>query len=199
MNKPRSGSPRLTAFFVLAAAVLVLGSCGGSSSNSSSQQVEAARKQGEEAAHERDKLNNLQHQVSRLKHQVHHQGHTVVIEGGQRTTTVATQENAPSVLRTFHAPSGNVSCEILTNGALCSVGSINETFTFSNGEPAQIDSGAALPDSDGELAPYGATVSAGSITCSIPQSSEPRGITCTDGQSGHGFEASRVPSRQKAY
>jgi hypothetical protein len=42
-------------------------------------------------------------------------------------------------------------------------------------------------------------VSEGSITCTIPHSSEPHGIICTDSSSGHGFEASREPERQHVY
>jgi hypothetical protein len=194
----RPASLALTIGCAIALAI-ALGSCGGSNSDAADQQqLEAAKKQGEEAAHEADKLTDLQRQVGHLKHQVHNQGHTVVVEKGAETT-VSTQQSAPSVLRTFHAPSGNVSCEILSSGALCSVASINETFTFSNGEPAQVESGSALPAGGGELAPYGSTVSVGSISCEVPQSSEARGITCSDSQSGHGFEASRISTRQKTY
>jgi hypothetical protein len=103
------------------------------------------------------------------------------------------------VLRTFHAPSGNVSCEILSNGALCSVDSIATTFRFADGGPAQIESGAALSGGAGEFIPYGGTVSAGSVTCTVPLSNEPHGIICTDSESGHGFEASRISGRQHAY
>jgi len=62
-----------------------------------------------------------------------------------------------------------------------------------------MESGSALPRGFGELADYGSTVSAGSITCTIPASAEPRGIACVDTGSGHGFEASSVSSRQEAY
>jgi len=181
------------------ALAIALGSCGGSNSDAAEQQqLEAAREQGEEAAHEADKLADLQRQVGHLKHQVHRQGHTVVVEKDDQTTD-STQQSAPGVLRTFHAPSGNVSCEILSNGALCSVASINETFTLNEGQPAQVEPGSALSAGSGELATYGTVVSAGSITCAIPQSSEARGITCSDSQSGHGFEASRISTRQKTY
>jgi hypothetical protein len=42
-------------------------------------------------------------------------------------------------------------------------------------------------------------VSAGSISCEVPPSDVPRGVTCVDIGTGHGFEASRIASREKAY
>jgi hypothetical protein len=177
----------------------MLAGCGGSSSDApSAAQLEAAKHEGEEAAHERDRVNSLQKQIRSLKHQVKHRG-SVVVEHASSAESAELEANGSTVLRTFHAPSGNVSCEILSHGALCSVGSIDETFSFSDGQPAQVTSGAALADGTGELAPYGSTVSAGSISCTVPNSSEPHGIVCEDNESGHGFEASRVSVRQRTY
>jgi hypothetical protein len=102
-------------------------------------------------------------------------------------------------MRMFHAPSGNVSCEVSAHGALCSVGSTAQTFSFDSGRPAEITPGTVLADGVGEPAPYGAVISSGSIACTVPESDEPRGIICEDGDSGHGFEASRLSSRQRAY
>lgn len=184
----------------LAVALVALSGCGGSSSTAPSEaQLEAAKREGEEAARERGRVNNLQKQVRGLKNQVKHQGSTVVVERGSGANAVASEDIRSTVLRTFHAPSGNVSCEILSDGALCSVDSIATTFVFSDGQEAHIESGASLPEGAGELVSYGGTVSAGSITCTVPLSSEPRGITCTDADSGHGFEASRVSTRQHVY
>jgi hypothetical protein len=42
-------------------------------------------------------------------------------------------------------------------------------------------------------------VSVGDVVCAVPLESEARGVTCSDSATGHGFEASRVPSRQKVY
>ena len=191
--------------FVVAVVVCIIvglstvSGCGSSNSGGSSEQeLEAAKREGEETAREKVRIGRLQQQVHHLQHEVHRQGHTVV-ESDSGAEAAESASVASSVLRTFHAPSGNVSCEILSGGALCSVESTNETFSFDNGEEARIESGAALSRGAGELAPYGSTVSASSITCSIPRSDEPRGITCSDGESGHGFEASRVPDRQSAY
>lgn len=191
--------------FVFAIVICMVGlsavsGCGSSDSGGSSdQELEAAKREGEETAREKAQLGHLQHQVRHLQREVHRQGHTVVIERDPGAGATESPGAASSVLRTFHAPSGNVSCEILSGGALCSVESIDETFSFSNGEEARAESGVALSRGSGEFAPYGSTVSAGSVTCSIPQSDEPRGITCSDDESGHGFEASRIPDRQNVY
>jgi len=192
--------------FVVAIAVCVIFGlsavigCGGSDSNGSSEQeLEAAKREGEESAREKAQVDRLQHQVHHLQREVHQRGHTVVIERGSGVAGGGSSAAGSSVLRAFHAPSGNVSCEILSSGALCSVESITKTFSFDAGEEARTESGVALSRGAGELAPYGSTVSVGSITCLIPQSDEPRGITCSDGESGHGFEASRVPDRQSVY
>jgi len=180
--------------------LLAASGCGNSGADDpSKQELEAARQEGEEAAREKARVDHLQRQIHNLQHEVHRQNHTVVVESDSGSATGESSVSDSSALRTFHAPSGNVSCEILANGALCSVASVGETFSFSNGEEGQIDSGAVLGRGAGELAPYGSTVSAGPVSCSIPRSDEPRGITCSDGESGHGFEASRVPDRQHVY
>lgn len=184
----------------LAIVALALPGCGSSNSSGPSEaQLEAAKKQGEEAAHERDRINSLQKQVRNLKHRSRQQGESTVVAEGESGVETVTSESGSEVLRTFHAPSGNVSCEILSNGALCSVSSIATTFAFDDGQAAQIESGASLSRNAGELAAYGSTVSAGSITCTVPLSSEPHGIICTNSSSGHGFEASRISARQHAY
>ncbi|HKO38703.1 MAG TPA: hypothetical protein VJU14_10085 [Solirubrobacterales bacterium] len=125
----------------------------------------------------------------------------------QRTESVPQEVNAapspsegdePELLRSFHAPSGNVSCAITSTGAFCTVASIATTFRLETGSPGKIESGAALPRGFGEFVGFGNTINAGSVTCTIPESDEPRGITCVD-SAGHGFEASRIQGRQKAY
>lgn len=201
MIKGRTSLPRCSwALLSLVVVLAALSGCGGSSSTDPSEaQLEAAKRQGEEVAQERDRINSLQKQVRGLKHQAKHRSTTVVVEPDSGTETVGSADAGSTVLRTFHAPSGNVSCEIFSDGALCSVGSIATTFSFENGEAAHIDPGASLSHGAGELAPYGSTISAGSVTCTIPQSSDPHGIICTDADSGHGFEASRVSERQHVY
>jgi hypothetical protein len=178
--------------------VLTVAGCGGSSSDGPVEaQLNAAKMEGEEAAHEQDRIDSLQKQVNRLKRLARHGEPVSADHAGAQSVVVPESESA--AVRNFHAPSGNVSCEISAHGALCSVGSIAETFSFDNGQPAVITPGTALTDGAGELASYGAVVSSGSIACTVPESDEPHGIICEDGDSGHGFEASRVSSRQRAY
>lgn len=185
---------------LVAVVPMALGGCGGSGSSQSSEaQLEAAKREGEEAAREKDRVDNLQKQVRSLKRQARHASGTVVVRHPSTPRAAPSEEGDSTVLRTFHAPSGNVSCEVLSDGAICTVGSISTTFSFSEGQPARIESGASLPENAGELAPYGSTVGAGAIVCTVPQSSEPHGIICTDSESGHGFEASRIGARQHAY
>lgn len=194
----RFGVVTAVATCLLAAAVA---GCGGSgASQPSDAQLKEAREEGEEAARERDRIDSLEKQVRKLKHQTGRSGGSETAERSSSTAEVSPpKEQGSRVLRLFHAPSGNVSCEISSQGALCSVGSVDETFSFENGQPAQIEPGTVLSDGAGELAPYGTVASAGSISCAIPQSDEPHGIICRDSDSGHGFEASRVRSRQHAY
>jgi hypothetical protein len=192
---------RVVVLACLAVVLFAFSGCGDSSSGPSEAQLQAAKAEGEEAAREKDRINNLQKQVRSLKHQAR-QTTTTAAPAAQADSTVSSepsQTGASSVLRSFHAPSGNVSCEILADGALCSVDSVAMTFAFSDGQPARVESGTTLPRGAGDLAPYGTTVSAGSVTCTVPRSDDPHGITCVDAGSGHGFEASRVASRQNAY
>ncbi|MDX6622437.1 MAG: hypothetical protein QOE75_369 [Solirubrobacterales bacterium] len=102
-------------------------------------------------------------------------------------------------MRLFHTPSGNVACAILSDGATCSVLPTNETFVLESGSVAWSEAGVAFPGDAGDLAPYGTSLEAGQVSCSIPASNEPRGVVCTDSVSGHGFEASRVESRQSTF
>lgn len=190
-------------------AVGLLSGCGGSGGGSTTDTVavselQAARRQGEEAAKERDRVAALQRQVRAIKrHMRHHRAHhgsasPVVTEVGA-ASAAPSPSAAEGPLRSFHAPSGNVSCEVFGDGATCTVESVGTTFVLEPGAPARVEAGTALPSSFGELVEFGNVVSAGSITCEVPPSDVPRGITCVDQSDGHGFEASRVSSRQEAY
>ena len=193
---------------VIASVLIVaglLGGCGGSgggSTTTSAAQLSAAKKEGEEAARERDRVAGLQRQVHRIKRMMRH-NHA---SASRQAPSTATAASSPSTLSTeaepvsFHAPSGNVSCEVFVEGATCTVASVGETFVLDPGEPATIEAEAALPADYGEAVGYGSTVAGGgSVTCEVPPSDSPRGISCVDSSDGHGFEASRVPDRQKAY
>lgn len=185
-------------------ATLALVGCGGSGSDDSSvqQQIEQARQQGAAVAHRQERIAELQKRVRHLERESGG-GESQPESSASRQPAPAPVETSPAstsgAVRTFHAPSGTVSCSILAEGALCAVSSIDETFVFDHGSAAAVEPGAALPRRAGELAPYGSTVSEGGISCVVPQSDEARGIVCTDSSTGHGFEASRVASRQSTY
>lgn len=192
---------RFAALCLFLAALAALTGCGGGSGSSTvaESQLRAAKKAGEEAAHEKDRVNNLQKQVKQLRHQVHHAPSAGSSAPAVNTSTTDSSQSGGEVLRSFHVASGNISCEIVVDGATCTVEPIAQTFTFGGGESAYTESGTVLPEDLGEVAPYGSTVSAGSVSCEIPPTSVPRGIVCGDSSSGHGFEASRVPERQSVY
>jgi len=177
---------------------LTVSACGDSGSTGPSEtQLEKAKEEGERAADERARVDELEEEVRNLKRSTRRSRGT----GPPSAVPASTppQQGESELLRSFHAPSGNVSCAISTSGAFCSVDSIATTFRVEGGGSGRVESGSALPRGFGELAGYGSTVSAGSVTCSIPAAAEPRGITCVDTGSGHGFEASRISSRQDAY
>jgi hypothetical protein len=182
-------------------AVGVVTGCGDSESeNPSEAQLEKAKEEGERVAEERARVDELEKEVRNLKRSARRSK-----AGSAQTAVTATPEPASEnggedeLLRTFHAPSGNVSCAITSTGAFCTVASIATTFRLQNGEAGQTEAGSVLPRGSGELAGYGSTVSAGSVTCTVPEADEQRGIVCVDAISGHGFEASRVGSRQDVY
>ncbi|HVV75136.1 MAG TPA: protein kinase [Mycobacteriales bacterium] len=99
----------------------------------------------------------------------------------------------------FHAPQGNVNCEIGPQLTICSVVQADETFVLPRSGAAYREPGLRIPDTRGRLADWGTSVNNGTVTCSIPQSYEPKGIICRDADTGHGFEASKVASRQQTY
>lgn len=114
------------------------------------------------------------------------------------SATAASPDNdSPS--KAFYAGSGNVNCTISASQAACSVVSAGETFVVGDSGRGRIESGARYGRASGNYQPYGSTVSAGDFTCSIPAESSPRGITCTNSSTGHGFEASRKSARQKLF
>ncbi len=119
---------------------------------------------------------------------------TVLTPGAQ------TQPPSDSSERTFFAPSGNVTCVIQGDGAKCSVASTDTTFVLpSGGGTAYTTAGLAVARGSGSEAPLGTEQSNGTVTCTIPPANIPAGISCRDGMSDHGFEASRVRARQKVY
>jgi hypothetical protein len=188
----------LLAACALCLALFALAGCGGSDSGTAAEsQLRAAKQEGEEAAREKDRVDRLERQVRSLKKEAREGGAGVVVAGAEDGH--AGEPAADRRLALFHTPSGNVSCRLSTEEAACSVASAAETFVFGDGGAARVESSTLLPPEAGDLAAYGSTVSAGSVSCVIPASSSPHGVVCADAASGHGFEASRVPARQRAY
>jgi hypothetical protein len=180
---------------------IALSGCGGSSSDSDAQAVEAriARERADAAATARQaqKLADLQDEVDRLR-RARRRAHTVVRTVAAATPQVAGGSDSPG--RVFHAPSGNVSCQTDARSASCTVAAIDTTFVLpANGGIAYVEQGAILGRGSGDLVGWGTSVSVGPVSCRVPDEDEPSGITCVNTESGHGFEASRVASRQKAY
>jgi serine/threonine protein kinase len=100
----------------------------------------------------------------------------------------------------FHTPSDNVACYVEATGALCSIASLDVTFVIpSGGGKSFTEAGDAVPQGAGQVADYGASVSNGAVTCTVPLQSVPQGVTCANANTGHGFEASRVAARQRVY
>jgi hypothetical protein len=119
---------------------------------------------------------------------------TVVVAGGH------TQAPASSASQTFQAPSGNITCAIQGETAQCSVASADLTFVLpAGGGQGYTTPGLAVPQGSGPVAPYGTNQTSGPVTCEIPPSSSPAGITCRNTATGHGFQASRVAERQHVY
>ncbi|HVT64520.1 MAG TPA: protein kinase [Mycobacteriales bacterium] len=121
-----------------------------------------------------------------------------VLDAYVRCANCATSTGATTAVY-FHAPQGNVNCEIGAQVTVCSVVQADETFVLPHTGAAYREPGLRIPDTRGRLADWGSSVSNGSVTCSIPESYEPKGIVCRDSVSGHGFEASKVASRQHTY
>lgn len=183
---------------VVAAVCTSLASCG--SDGASSDEIQQARAEAAAQQKLKDKQAELERKVNELKKQ------KTSSSGATKTVTVASGgTDAPSEAsgsgsqRTFSAPSGNVSCRVSSSTAVCTVASINTTFVLNSSGSAFRESGTRLPRGSGTPVGYGTTVTEGSVTCTVPASSQASGITCVNAATGHGFEASRRPERQKTY
>lgn len=187
--------------FLLLVCGLLVSSCGDSGSEKpSGAQLEKAKEEGERVAQERARVDELEEEVRNLKRSARRSKADSSPSAISATSTPPSEDGSGNeLLRAFHAPSGNVSCAITSTGAFCTVDSISTTFRVADGGTGRIESGSTLPRSFGELARYGSTVSAGFVTCTVPEADEPRGITCVDTSTNHGFEASMIDSRQEAY
>lgn len=200
---PRRREVVLASLVAIALTGGALVGCGGSDSDSGSEAIEARidRERADAAtdARQEQKLKDLKAEVEQLRHE-RRLGKTVVQQQQRSPVPVDQAAAAPgSSSRTFHAPSGNVSCRVDGSSASCSVAAIATTFVLPPSGEAYVEEGMALVRASGAQVDWGTSVTVGSITCRVPREDEPSGITCVDGDTGHGFEASRVSSRQKAY
>ena len=120
------------------------------------------------------------------------------------TAAVALPATAFADDRPFQSPSGKIACLLGVDGVACDVSdytyqvppgppcsqhiSWGNRFSLSHGQPAQMEChGDTLRVPGEQTLDYGQTISQGTITCS----SDPSGMTCTDGSSGHYFRVSR--------
>jgi hypothetical protein len=182
-------------------ATVGLAACGSSSSGPSSAtelQIDRERSEAAQSAHQEDKLKALEGEVHRLKR--HKRVTQVNKPGTAAEDTPATSVATNGEVRLFHAPGGNVNCEVQADSARCTVVSTAQTFVLPAGdEAAYVESGAALPTDSGALTGFGSTVSIGAISCEVPYEDEPRGVVCQDNDTGHGFQASKDYSRQQVF
>jgi hypothetical protein len=128
---------------------------------------------------------------------------TVTVNAPAPSTVVVAQ---PASTGPFQSPSGNISCTMFAfdgqNSVRCEIADYSwvapppspdchlnwgSRFKLEQSGAAVFDcSGAELPAPEQTLA-YGETRSLGAITCET----EPVGMTCTDGSTGHYFRVSR--------
>lgn len=206
MNGPqgRRGSPAtrrvalLRALLATLAAAAALAGCGGSDQpdpEAVEQRIDRERADAAADARQEQRLEDLEDEVKRLR-----RARARAQRAATATISPATSAGSTSASRTFHAPSGNVSCRVDGDSASCTVAAIAATFVIpASGGEAYVQDGAALPRSSGEPVDWDSTVTVGSVTCRIPPADEASGISCVDADTGHGFEASRVAARQKTY
>lgn len=127
----------------------------------------------------------------------HHAGSPTRPAAGKRETDSAAV--VPPSQR-FHSPTGNISCEIGPDSAACTVASLGETFVLpANGRSAYVSRGIRLSRGSGSLKNWGAVVSAGPVSCTVPLENQPHGTICENHHTGHGFEASRHSNRQRVF
>lgn len=190
----------LVASVSLAACTVPTTGCGSSEGRASQAELDAAREQGARDAAQSEKVKALEKELDEVRRSKSEKPSTkpVVVSSGESSRPATPRAASGGGGRTFHAPSGNVSCRVTSSTAACTVASIGTTFVLPASGPAYTESSAQLARGAGEAAGYGQTISVGGVTCEVPPSSVARGISCTNSD-GHGFEASRVSSRQKTY
>jgi hypothetical protein len=122
--------------------------------------------------------------------------------------TLATAIVLPAIARAeyraFQSPSGNILCLLAGSGVTCDVSDHTyqlppgplcsqhiqwgDRFKLQQGDAVGMPCHAdTLPQPGNQILDYGQTISTATITCE----SQPSGITCTDGSTGHYFRVSR--------
>lgn len=189
---------RWIASIICASAVAVFIGCGGSDDT-----ADQLAKQNEIAQAKKDAVLQVKTQmkIRQLQRQIRNQQQVPV--GGSPPPAEAPpssgyidSSSSGSDYQSFHTP--NVSCELDSSGATCTVISTGEDFILNAGSPASQSYGSSLPSELGISAAWDTTFTAGSVSCRVPPETEASGIECTDG-SGHGFEASKEADRKSAY
>lgn len=113
-----------------------------------------------------------------------------------RTETKTQQAPAEPPTRRFLSPSRNIACSVSARSARCTVLADGTTFVVASSGAGKI--GQQAVSSAGPGVQSGSTVKVGGLRCRIPAQTEARGIICTNADGG-GFEASRVPERQRTF
>lgn len=113
-----------------------------------------------------------------------------------RTETKTQQAPAEPPTRRFLSPSRNIACSVSARSARCTVLADGTTFVVASSGAGKI--GQQAVSSVGPGVQSGSTVKVGGLRCRIPAQTEARGIICTNADGG-GFEASRVPERQRTF
>jgi hypothetical protein len=178
----------------------LLGGCG--ESGYSQEELDRARDDAAKQARQEAKIERLEQEVKELKKTGSADAKRSRSRGKEAPREASTPVSVTSDgggVRAFHTPSGNVACELTMSSAVCSIASEGITFRLVDGARAVIESGISVPRTSGQSVGYGSTISAGSVQCSVPPSDVPRGVTCRDIRTGHGFEASRHAERQKVF
>ncbi len=99
----------------------------------------------------------------------------------------------------FYVGTGNISCWLTSESAACSVASNQLTFQVLGNADGETEDGAKFGRASGSRVDYGTTVAVGDFSCEIPPESASRGVVCLNNATGHGFEASKVPARQRTF
>ncbi len=184
--------------------VVALSACGGSDDDLENR-ISRERAEAASQARQAERIKGLEAKLRQVERDAKRQSTSKVKTVVERESAPRSSSNARAAAsgggrsEVFHAPSGNVSCEVTAVSARCTVAKIGTTFRFDTGSGAATTGGEGLGRGAGYAVGWDTSVSVGSVSCRIPAENERAGIRCNDSSTGHGFEASAVSSRQKLY